>query len=395
VAGPNQIPGPTAIRAPTLDLKNHQTVLTQLKETTETASRLRGNPNQSYVTLGELIDAGIVKFLGGVVSPGPKIGSGGGATAVNVADSIQGDGSVGNPLELVGDAASPGNNKLYGTNGSGARGWYAQPAGGSISVTDGTNTVSGATSLRFNGAVVSGTTPNANVTITSGGGIGVPGTISNLCYWFQADVLVSGNTFIPILLNQTPGLSSYSASVVSSANITISTTLNSKNVATFTASTEYALPGSGPVLLNSTIFVVLKPTSLGTTQVIFGDGPGASLAFFINSSSKLSLVVEGVSLVGASTGSLSTSAWVQANATFAGASGAFAFRISQSASGSGTQVASATAGSGGVCCSGNGSGGSSGNSLNAQVAELIVYNRVLTGTEIANIESYLFTKWGV
>lgn len=127
MAGPNQIPGPTAIRAPTLDLNNHQTVLTQLKETTETASRLRGNPNQSYVTLGELINAGIVKFLGGIISPGDKIA--GAVSTVNVADSIQGDGSTGSPLQLVGDSATPGNSKYYGTNGSGTRGWYNLPSG--------------------------------------------------------------------------------------------------------------------------------------------------------------------------------------------------------------------------------------------------------------------------
>jgi hypothetical protein len=32
-------------------------------------------------------------------------------------------------LKLSGDSASPGNSQLYGTNGSGVKGWYAQPAG--------------------------------------------------------------------------------------------------------------------------------------------------------------------------------------------------------------------------------------------------------------------------
>jgi hypothetical protein len=35
-----------------------------------------------------------------------------------------------NGLKLVGDSASPGNSKLYGTNGSGVKGWYDQPVGG-------------------------------------------------------------------------------------------------------------------------------------------------------------------------------------------------------------------------------------------------------------------------
>jgi hypothetical protein len=33
-------------------------------------------------------------------------------------------------LQLSGDAASPGNNQVYGTNGSGVKGWKADPAGG-------------------------------------------------------------------------------------------------------------------------------------------------------------------------------------------------------------------------------------------------------------------------
>ena len=35
-----------------------------------------------------------------------------------------------------------------------------------------------------------------------------------------------------------------------------------------------------------------------------------------------------------------------------------------------------------------------GQGLNARLAELIVYNRILTGTEIGQVESYLKTKWG-
>ena len=40
-----------------------------------------------------------------------------------------------NGLKLSGDAASPGNNKVYGTDGAGAKGWKADPAGGGGSST--------------------------------------------------------------------------------------------------------------------------------------------------------------------------------------------------------------------------------------------------------------------
>lgn len=129
MAGPNQIPGPTAIRSPVPSVSSHQTTLVQLKEIAETASRQRGNPNQSYVTLGELVNAGVIKYVGGVVSPGSK------SAVINVQDSITGDGSSGSPLQLDGDSASPGNSMVYGTNGSGVKGWYTGGGGGSSPLT--------------------------------------------------------------------------------------------------------------------------------------------------------------------------------------------------------------------------------------------------------------------
>lgn len=39
-------------------------------------------------------------------------------------------------LKLSGDATSPGNSMLYGTNGSGTKGWYAQPGGAPTGVLD-------------------------------------------------------------------------------------------------------------------------------------------------------------------------------------------------------------------------------------------------------------------
>lgn len=42
-------------------------------------------------------------------------------------------------LKLSGDSASPGNSKLYGTNGSGTKGWYDQPTSGSETYTAGEN----------------------------------------------------------------------------------------------------------------------------------------------------------------------------------------------------------------------------------------------------------------
>lgn len=69
--------------------------------------------------------------------------------AVNVQNSIQ---ISSDTLELVGDAASPGNDKLYGTNNAGTKGWYDQPAAGGGTLLTVTSDIlsSGAGGTKFN-----------------------------------------------------------------------------------------------------------------------------------------------------------------------------------------------------------------------------------------------------
>lgn len=107
---------------------NTVTVQKQLKESVEVAQRLRGDPADSFVRVNELTQGGLWQLVNGVLVPTGINKLGG---SVVTADSVQGSGSSGSPVELVGDSASPGNSMLYGTNGSGTKGWYAQPAGGS------------------------------------------------------------------------------------------------------------------------------------------------------------------------------------------------------------------------------------------------------------------------
>ena len=47
---------------------------------------------------------------------------------VSVADSVTGDGTAVTPVKLVGDLTTPGNDKYYGTNGTGVKSYYQLPA---------------------------------------------------------------------------------------------------------------------------------------------------------------------------------------------------------------------------------------------------------------------------
>ena len=126
-ATPGKIKG-TSITTPTASVDNHTLVLGQLKETTEVAQRLRGDPQDSFVRVSELVNATGARLVNGTIQPPATTTASAGT--VTVADSITGTGAAGSPLQLSGDSASPGNNQVYGTNGSGVKGWYAAGGGG-------------------------------------------------------------------------------------------------------------------------------------------------------------------------------------------------------------------------------------------------------------------------
>lgn len=383
----------TAIRSPTDDLSNHTIVLRQLKEIAEVGQRIRGDTTQSFVRVSELVSAGIIRFVNNTVQPPPVAAVA--ATTVSVLDSITGDGSSGNPLKLSGDSASPGNSMLYGTNGSGTKGWYAQPSGSSgVTVTDGTHTVSSATQVTFSGATVSGTTPNATVTV-SGGSTAVPGTIKDLLFWFESDdILGTNGSSLYNLGTRVPWYAGIGATLPNNSNVTVdSTTLNSLPVLSWSASSagRTALVGNGYILSNGlTVFAIYKPASFSSSPTLFS---GSSGAFQIrtNTSGVIELAKSNTAIIGTSnTGVLATGTWAQLNATYS-SSGAFAFRVARAAAGSGSNLQSITSASNAIAWDpGNG-----GQDLNGLLAALIVYGRVLNSTEITNVENYFNTKWGV
>ncbi len=388
----------SSITNPTPDPDNHTLVLGQVKESIEVGQRLRGDPNDSFVRVSEINSALGTRMVNGTLQPPNSTASG--SVSVSVINSIMGNGTGVSPLQLVGDSAAPGNNMVYGTNGSGVKGWYtAGGGGGSLTVTDGTTSVASTTNLRFNGAIVSGTTPNAIVTITGGGGGGTPSTINDLVFWWKSDTAVASITtgnHVVALQNSCPWMASFSPTALSLGATVSASLLNSLPVCTFPGSTNsaYLFPGlgtaNGPVLPQFTGFVVYKPVNITSTQTFVNGTAASSLGFYMTNTGFPSLVDTGVIIIGTATTGFVAGTWAQVNATYNSTSGVFAFRIARAAAGSGTNARSITGATGAV--GGDNSGGSP---LNGDLAEIVVYNRVLSPTEITTVEAYLHTKWGV
>lgn len=236
--------------------------------------------------------------------------------------------------------------------------------------------------------------PGAAGAAGTGTTVALPGTIKDLFYWFKADPILANTGYaLPLLQNYCPWLTQDGAVVVGTgtgATVTASG-LNSQSVITFAASANgrYLLP-QGSILTTSTIFAVFKPGSLAAAQP-FLSGLTNSLEFNIDTTGVLQLTKTFVAVIGSSTGVVAVGTWYQANVTYTASTGAFAFRLARAASGSGTSVNTITVATAAVGYNQQ----SASQDITASLAELIVFNRVLTGAEITNVENYLLAKWGV
>lgn len=274
---------------------------------------------------------------------------------VSVTDSITGNGA-GTALSLVNDSASPGASMVYGTDGSGTKGW--QTAGGG---------------------------PTA----------ALPGTIPDLVMWVETDnILGTGGNIVTRIQEKTPWITGVAAANMS-GTVTIDTTLlNSLPALKWPAAGAAGIYNLQPGFLLSggaTYFIVAKGSTI-SNQAIVGGGSGNLALYLTNgSAASLGLVDGAIAIIGTSSATWTAGTWFQANVTYDAGSGAYSFRQSQTAANSGV----GTAGAGSSAQTELGADGGTAELNSASIAAVIVYNRVLTSPEILSVEAYLHSKWGV
>jgi hypothetical protein len=237
----------------------------------------------------------------------------------------------------------------------------------------------------------------------SGSATAAPGLVPDLLYWWTgSNILASQGAPIYRLQESTPWVTGALAVNAASTTVIDTSQLNSLNVLkwpTANSAGTYTLANPVPLKNAATFFAVVKPsTAIGpSSQAIIGASASGGLAFYLNTASggtAINLTKTLVAVIGTASVSWTAGTWFQANATYNATTGAFAFRQARSAAGSGTG-ATAAGSAGNLSFLGADSANNAGLLNSASLAEVIVYNRVLTTGEITTLETYLNTKWGV
>ncbi len=149
----------------------------------------------------------------------------------------------------------------------------------------------------------------------------------------------------------------------------------------------------------ATAFVVMTFTSActyltGATECSIQGGVGGSFNWEpSNSSGNATLNKACQAFIASSTSTTSSATWYQMNIDYDDSTGAWAMRTNRAGAGSGTNTQTLTGETLGI--GGNGCTGSVLGPFNGQMAEYILYGRVLTGGEITTVETYLNAKYGL
>jgi hypothetical protein len=209
-----------------------------------------------------------------------------------------------------------------------------------------------------------------------------PAQIANLFRWLRADTF-SGGTWVDQSGN---GYNVPTKSGSPTAGAT-SDGINGQARVRYNGSTDSSQETTHALAQPYTRIMVLRPNSVTSTQ-LFGDGGSAiNQGQFARNGAKFQMFAGGTSLL--STNSFTISTWYAVRGEYNGASSKCAFNGTVTSAG-------ATIGAAGLTGETIGSGGGTPSFFAAvDVAEEIVYSRILTAGEVTTLNTYLTVRYGL
>jgi len=143
-----------------------------------------------------------------------------------------------------------------------------------------------------------------------------------------------------------------------------------------------------------TFFAVVKPGDSDVRTIFGAPSSGNKGGQYRINALKQEILKAGTTLYGTSSTSLSTSVFSSINCTWNNTTKGFAFRLNGASDGSGTGGGTALAGTINYIAW-NQAAVVTREPYLGFMSALLIYNRVLNGTEISNVESWITSRWGV
>lgn len=240
--------------------------------------------------------------------------------------------------------------------------------------------------------------PFATISATGGSGGGVPtatapSKISDLMIWVDASLLaMPAAATVLALPSPDPYRFNWAATADAglSSSAAVGATLNSLPTLQLVGNSNGNFATSDNFIpVSGTLFAVVNPTS---GDLCSGKLVTNAINFEYSSANhNWGLARDSVAAVGSSSvNSAPAGTWKQFNCVWTPTT--WAFRVSQTADTSGAGTGTVTNATNALFYQGSTIGT---NDFNGVIAELIMYARALTLTEIQSVEAYLHTKWGV
>lgn len=224
-----------------------------------------------------------------------------------------------------------------------------------------------------------------------------PSDLANLTFWLVAeDLTVADGGSIQTWPAHTPTTIAASQAVGAQQPIMRSTAAvvplaNGKRVVDFQAANihQFDVTTLSSAVATTTGFLVMRNTDLTAHRTLLGASGNGGLGIRHDTAGKLVLIKQNTVDIGISTTALTANTYQIINYTYDATTGAFAYRIDRVAAGSGTNAQTLTATTQTV----GKFGGQNVQYPQGQVAEILRYDRVLTGAEITQVEDYLRTRY--
>lgn len=233
-----------------------------------------------------------------------------------------------------------------------------------------------------------GVLASAYVAPTGGGGW-TPADLPSLDLWLAADTITGLSDGAPV--TTWPDSSPAAINASTTGTVTYRTgQVNALPAVDFAGS--FATTGASASGPDQTIVTVFRSDTITGNRTIMGPTAMGGLQLrTATTTGKLQLLSAGVAIIGTGATTITAGTWYIATATFSDTADTWSLRLARAADGSGTTAQTLTAGPRVRI----GSHHTSAEQFDGMVAEAIHCSTVLSAADIASVEGYLATKYGL